>query len=123
MKYIRGTSNLPLILSSNGRGVYKLFIYGFFAVHPNMRGHTCGSLSVGRGFIIVSFTKQKLNTQISIENEVVGVDYCIPAVLWNRYWFDAYGYDFFKKNSFKTIKELLFWRIVASLQSVSTKST
>jgi hypothetical protein len=33
-----------------------------FAVHPNMRGHSGGGLSLGRGFPIVSSTKQKLNT-------------------------------------------------------------
>ncbi len=45
-----------------------------FAVHPNMRSHTGGGLTMGRGSPIVSSTKQKLNTQCSTETELVGVD-------------------------------------------------
>ena len=50
MKHIRGTRNLPLILSSNGSGILKYWINGSCTVHPNMRGHTGGGLSMGRGF-------------------------------------------------------------------------
>jgi hypothetical protein len=92
MKYIRGTKTLPLILSANGSGILKWWIDGSFAVHPNMRGHTGGGLSMGRGFPIVSSTKQKLNTRSSTESEIVGVDDCMPAVLWTRYFMEAQGY-------------------------------
>ena len=53
MKYIRGTTNLPLILSANGSGILTWCIDGSFAVHPKTRGHTGGGLSMGRGFPIV----------------------------------------------------------------------
>ena len=36
-----------------------------------MRGHTGGGLSMGRGFTVVSSTKQKPNTKISTETEIV----------------------------------------------------
>jgi hypothetical protein len=62
VKYLRGTKDLPLILSANGSGILKWWVDGSFGVHPNMRGHTGGGLSMGRGFPIVSLTKQKLNT-------------------------------------------------------------
>jgi hypothetical protein len=62
MKYLRGTHTLPLILSANGTGILKWWMDAAFAVHPNMRGHSGGGLSLGRGFPIVSSTKQKLNT-------------------------------------------------------------
>jgi hypothetical protein len=92
MKYIRGTRKLPLILSANGSGILKWWIDASFAVHPNMRGHTGGGLSMGRGFPIVTSTKQKLNTRSSTETEIVGVDDCMPSVLWTRYFMDAQGY-------------------------------
>jgi hypothetical protein len=44
-----------------------------FAMHPNMRGHTGGGLTMGRGFPISVLTKQKLNTRMSTESELVGV--------------------------------------------------
>jgi hypothetical protein len=63
MRYIKGTRTMPLILSANGSGILKWWVDASFAVHPNMRGHSGGGLSLGRGFPIVSSTKQKLNTK------------------------------------------------------------
>jgi hypothetical protein len=57
MRYIRGTHTMPLILSANGSGILKWWVDASFAVHPNMRGHSGGGLSLGRGFPIVSSTK------------------------------------------------------------------
>ena len=57
MKHIRGTRNLPLILSFNGSGILKWWINGSCTVHPNMRGNTGGGLSMGRGFPIFGPTK------------------------------------------------------------------
>ncbi len=91
MKYIRGTRKLPLILSANGTGILK-WIDGLFGVHPNMRGHTGGGLSMGRGFPITNCTKQKINTRSSTETEIVSVDDCMPAVCWSRYFMLAQGY-------------------------------
>ena len=83
---------LPLILSASGSGILKWWIDASFAVHPNMRGHTGGGISMGRGMPIVTSTKQKLNTRSSTESEIVGVDDCMPAVLWTRYFLEAQGY-------------------------------
>jgi hypothetical protein len=92
MKYLRATKDLTLILSARGSGILKWWVDGSFAVHPNMRGHTGGGLSLGRGFPIVSSTKQKLNTRSSTETEVVSVDDFMPAICWTRYFMDAQQY-------------------------------
>jgi hypothetical protein len=57
-----------------------------------MRGHTGGGLSLGRGFPIVSSSKQKLNTRSSTESELVAVDDCMPAMMWTRLFLKAQGY-------------------------------
>ena len=93
MKYLRGTRTLPLILSANGSGILKWWVDASFAVHPNMRGHSGGGLSLGRGFPIVSSTKQKLNTRSSTETEIVGADDFMPAICWTRYFLEAQGYE------------------------------
>jgi hypothetical protein len=94
MKYLRGTCTLPLILSANGTGILKSWwVDAAFAVHPNMRGHSGGGLSLGRGFPIVSLTKQKLNTRSSTESEIVGADDFMPAICWTRYFMEAQGYQ------------------------------
>ena len=92
MKYIRGTRDLPLILSADGTGVLKWHVDGSFTVHPNMSGHTGGGLTMGTGFPISTSTKQKLNTQSSTESELVGVDDLMPSILWTRHFLEAQGY-------------------------------
>ena len=92
MKYIRGTKDMPLIRSANGSGILKWWVDGSFAVHPNMRGHTGGGQSMGRGFPITSSSKQKLNTRSLTESELVAVDDCMPAIMWTRYFLEAQGY-------------------------------
>jgi hypothetical protein len=107
IKYLRGTKLLPLILSANGSGILKWWIDGSFATHPNMRGHTGGGLSMGRGFPIVTSTKQKLNTRSSTESEIVGVDDCMPAVLWTRYFLEAQGYSVHENIVFQDNKSAI----------------
>jgi hypothetical protein len=92
MRYSRGTRTMPLILSASGSGILKWWVDASFALHPNMRGHPGGGLSLGRGFPIMSSTKQKLNTRSSTETEIVGADDLMPAICWTRYFMKAQGY-------------------------------
>jgi hypothetical protein len=91
MRYIKCTRTMPLILSANGIGILKWWVDASFAVHPNMRGHSGGGLSLGRGFPIVSSTTQKLNTRSSTETEIVGADDFMPAICWTRYFMKGQG--------------------------------
>ncbi len=92
MEYLRVNRLCPLILSTNGSGVLMWYVDASFAVHPIMCSHTGGGLTMGRGFPIVSSTKQKLNTQSSTESELVGVDDMMPIVVWSWYFLMAQGY-------------------------------
>ena len=53
MQYIRVTRQLPLILIADGTHNLKWLVDAAFAFHPNMRGHSGGGLSLGRGFPIM----------------------------------------------------------------------
>jgi hypothetical protein len=90
--YLRSTVDLPLKLGGDNSGVLRWYVDASFAVHSNMRGHTGGGLTMGKGFPIVSSTKQKLNTRSSTESELVGVDDMMPSILWTRYFLKAQGY-------------------------------
>jgi hypothetical protein len=81
------------VLGADSSGVLNWYVDASFAVHPNMRGHTGGGLTMGRGFPIVSSTKQKLNTRSSTESELVAVDDMMPSILWTRYFLKAQGYN------------------------------
>ncbi len=92
MDYLRSTIDLPLTLGADSSGVLKWYVDASFAVHSSMRGHTGGGLTMGKGFPIVSSTKQNLNTRSSTESELVGVDDMMPSILWTRYFLKAQGY-------------------------------
>jgi hypothetical protein len=92
MRYIRGTRYMPLVVSADGSHILKWWVDASFAVHPNLRGHSGGGLSLGRGFPIVGSTKHKLNTRSSTEAEIVGADDFMPAICWTRYFMEAQGY-------------------------------
>jgi hypothetical protein len=92
MRYIRCTHTIPLILSTNVSGILKWWVDASFTVHPNMRGHSGGGLSLGRGFTIVNSTKQKLNTRRYMKKEIVGTNRFMPAICWTRYFMKAQGY-------------------------------
>jgi hypothetical protein len=73
--------------------ILKWWVDAAFAVHPNMQGHSGGALSLGRGFPIVSLTKQKLNTRSSMELEIMGANNFMPAICWTQYFMEAQGYQ------------------------------
>jgi hypothetical protein len=91
MRYIRGTRTMPLILSANGSGILKWWVDATFDVHPNMRVHSGGGLSLGSGFPLVSSTEQKLSTRSSTETDIVGADDFMLAICWTRYFMKAQG--------------------------------
>jgi hypothetical protein len=90
MEYLRVDRLCPLILY--GSGVLMWYVDASFAVHPNIRSHNCGGLTVGKEFPIVCSTKQKLNTRSSTESELVGVDDMMPIIVWSHYFLMAQGY-------------------------------
>ena len=91
MKYLRRTRHLGLTLQGDDLQVMKWWVDAAFAVHPNLRSHTGGVGSLGRGATYSCSTKQKLNTTSSTEAELVGVNDVMPQVLWTRCFIEAQG--------------------------------
>ncbi len=92
MEYLRGDRDRPLILGADNEEMLMWYVNALFAVHPNMRGHTSGGMTMGRGFPISVSTKQKLNTKSSTGKVLVGVDSMMPIILWTRYFLLSQGY-------------------------------
>ncbi len=83
---------MPLILGANRTGVLSWYVDTSFAMHPDMRGHTGGAMTMGRGFPLDKSTKHKLNTRSSAESEIVAVGDLIPQILWARLFMRAQGF-------------------------------
>jgi hypothetical protein len=63
-----------------------------YAVHPDMKSHTGGTMSLGKGSIYSASKTQRLNTKSSTEAELVGVDDVSAQILWTRYFLEEQGY-------------------------------
>ena len=97
IKYLRATPNLCLSLKAKpeeNKNVWRAD--GSHAVHPDMRGHTGGIFTMGKGAIYCTSTKQKINTKSSTETELVAADEVLTQAIWSRYFLLAQGLPEFK---------------------------
>ena len=93
--YLNRTIKLPLILRADGVNVLKLWVEASYLYHDDMRGHTGGTMSMGkdgRRSIISISRKLNINTKILVEAELIGADDAMPQMLWKRYFLEAQGY-------------------------------
>ena len=94
LKHLRGTLYMPLVLEADDISIIKWYaVDASFAVHPDMKSHTGGAMTLGKGVIYGTSTRQKLNTKSSTEAELVGVNDLMPQVLWTCYFLEAQGYS------------------------------
>jgi len=92
LKCSQGTKEMAMHLSAESLHRFRTLTDASFAVHPDMKSHTGGNLTLGKGAIVSVCAGQKLNTRSSTEAELVGVDDCMCKVLWPRYFMEAQGY-------------------------------
>ena len=93
LKYLKGTKQLYLTLEVDNTGIITWYVDAAFAVHHNMRSHTGGTMTMGKGSVISKSIKQKLNTKSSTEAELVGADDISGQLLLTRYFLQDHGYD------------------------------
>jgi hypothetical protein len=93
IKYMRGTIDLTLNLQANNDGKIQWWVDASYAVHPEMKGHTGGTLSLGKGSIYSTSSKQKLVSRSSTESEVIGVHDVLPQILWTNHFLQAQGFN------------------------------
>ena len=92
LQFVRATKEDYLTLSAASLHNVRWWVDAAYAVHPDMKSHTGGALSLGRGVIYGTSKGQKLNTKSSTEAEIVGTDDVMPQMLWTLYFLEAQGY-------------------------------
>ena len=90
--YLRATKHMHLTLEASEDQKLQWWVDASFAVHKDMRSHTGATLSLGKGSVYSSSTRQKLNTKSSTEAELVGVDDAMPTIVWTRRFLEDQGY-------------------------------
>ena len=94
MRYLRGTKELPLILSADSTNIVKWWVDGSYGIHPDARIQTGGNTSLGKGYFMSTSIKQRLNTRISTETELVAAGDLMPRLCWTNYFLEFQGYNF-----------------------------
>jgi hypothetical protein len=92
LQFLQATREEFMTISADILHNMRWWFDASYAVQPDMRSHTGGAMSLGRGVIYGTSKCQKLNTKSSTEAEQVGVDDEIPQVLWTLYFLEDQGY-------------------------------
>ena len=89
IKYLEDTAHLVSTLRADDMSVLRWSVDTAHAVHPDMKGHTGGYLTLEKGTLQNASRKQKINTCSSTETELVGVYDMLPDILWTRLFVKA----------------------------------
>jgi len=93
VQYLHGTIDLPLTLEIDGTREMKWWIDASYAVHQDMCSLTGVAISLGKGALYSSSTRQKINTKSSTEAKLVGVSDALNMVIWTRNFLNQQGFD------------------------------
>ena len=89
---------MPLTLEAHDLQVIKWWVDASYAPHMDLKSHTGGCLTLGKGTISTISSKQKINTKSSTEAEVVGVDDVLGHIMWTKHFMEEQGVKL--KNNF-----------------------
>ncbi len=91
--YLKGTLNMPLILSADCLTLSMWWVDMVYAVHDDCRGHMGAGMSFGQGMMMSYSWKHKIKTKSLTEAELVGVDNSLGYILWAQYFMQEQGYN------------------------------
>ncbi len=89
--HLNNTKDDVLTLRIENLNTAVWFADAAFAVHKDMKSHTGGVMTMGKGAILSQSNKQKLNTKSSTEAELVGADEITNLLLWTKHFLDEQG--------------------------------
>jgi hypothetical protein len=83
---------MPLTLEADHTHVLKWWVDTSYAVHPDMKGHTGGLLSMGKGAVYGTSKGHKMVTRSSTEAKLASLYNVLPQILWTHNFLDGQGY-------------------------------
>ena len=92
IKYLENTIHLTLRLQADEANLLQWWVDAAYATHPDMKGHTGATFTMGHGSIYSNSLKQKLVARSSTEAELIGVHDILPQILWTRNFLMSQGY-------------------------------
>jgi Reverse transcriptase (RNA-dependent DNA polymerase) len=91
LAHLFGTLDLTFRCGADSLDNFATWVDASFAVHGDMRSHTRGVLSFGRGGLICKSKKQSINTKSSTEAELVCASDYLPHTLFVKMFMAAQG--------------------------------
>jgi hypothetical protein len=82
LQYLNRTIDVFLTIGADNLTDMNTWIDASYAVHADMKSHTGGGISLGRGATMSKSSKQKLNTKSFTEAEVVGASDYVRNSIW-----------------------------------------
>jgi hypothetical protein len=92
LQYLNGSLDDFLTIGADNLANMNTWIDASYAVHYDMKSHTGGAISLGRGACMSKSSKQKLNVKSSTEAELVGASDYVPNSLWAGRFLEHQGY-------------------------------
>ena len=92
IKYLESTMQLTLQLQVDKSNLLQWWVDAAYATHPDMKGQTGATLTMGHGSIYSNSLKQKLVACSSTEAELIGVHDILLQILWTRNFLISQGY-------------------------------
>jgi hypothetical protein len=92
LAYLHSTRSLKLTLFAESLSIIRWYVDASHQTHEDCRSHTGAILTLGCGAVSSSSTKQKLNTDSSIETGIVRLFDKTSDILWTRNFLEAQGY-------------------------------
>ena len=92
LEYVKGTLDDDYIIGADDIGKMRTWVDAAFAVHPDMKSHTGGVISFGRGGLVCKSMKHKSNVKSSTEAETVGASDYLPHTIWVMMFLESQGY-------------------------------
>lgn len=107
MQFALQTIKDKRIIGAKSLSELYTWIDAAYTVHPDMRSHTGGMMSLGHGAIHCKSAKQKLNTKSSTESELVGISDYLPYNLWAMMFLREQGYKLNSNTVFQDNKSTI----------------
>ena len=121
LEYVKGTIDQEYVLGASSLTTLRTWVDASFAVHPDMRSHTGGVMSYGRGGFNGKSNKQKLNVTSSTHAEQVGASDYLPNTIWVTKFMTEQGYppskNFLEQDNESAIKLATNGRVSAGAKS------
>ena len=70
----------------------RWWINAEYGVHPDLKGHSGGTMSLGKGAAASKSIRHRIKSRSFTESEIIGVDNTIPGVIWTLRFLGGQGF-------------------------------